>query len=320
MAHLALVAVGGNALLRAGQRGTLAEQRANAALTARHLVRLIQRGYRLVLAHGNGPQVGAQLLRSELAAGQVAPEPLDVCGADTQGAIGYLLEQALETALAEAGLATPVSTILTQTVVGPDDPAFQRPEKPIGPFYSADEAQRLAEERGWAMVEDASRGYRRVVPSPEPLAFVEIDAIRRLVDAGHVVIAAGGGGIPVVRRGRALVGVDAVIDKDRAAGLLASLLGARTLIISTDTDYVYLSYRRPGERPIRRAGLAELRHAEAAGEFPPGNMGPKIRAAIDFLERGGAEVIITSPELLLDAVLEGAGTHLYQEVLCTAAT
>lgn len=320
MAHLALVAVGGNALLRAGQRGTLAEQRANAALMARHLVRLIQRGFQLVIAHGNGPQVGAQLLRSELAAGQVAPETLDVCGADTQGAIGYLLEQALETAIAEAGLTIPVSTILTQTVVDPGDPAFQRSEKPIGPFYSAEEARRLAEAQGWTMVEDASRGYRRVVPSPEPLAFVELGAIRTLVESGHIVIAAGGGGIPVVRRGQALVGVDAVIDKDLAAALLAGLLGARSFIISTDTDYVYLSYRRPGERPLRQAGVAELRRAYAAGEFPPGNMGPKILAAIGFLERGGAEVIITSPELLLDAVLEGEGTHLYQEVLCTAAT
>lgn len=310
MAPLTLIAVGGNSLIRAGQRGTIDEQRANAALTAHAIAHLARVGYALVVTHGNGPQVGAQLLRSELAAAQVSPEPLDVCGADTQGAIGYVLEQALEQALAEVGLAVPVATVVTQVVVDEHDPAFQRPSKPVGMFYSADEAHRRARELGWTMVEDAARGWRRVVPSPEPLEIVEIDAIRSLVRSGCLVIAAGGGGIPVVRRADQLVGVEAVIDKDRASTLLASALHARLLVISTDVDYVYINYHQPGQRPLRRVRAETLQRYQAAGHFPPGTMGPKVEAALRFLKGGGREVIITSPERLVDAVLCGAGTHI----------
>jgi carbamate kinase len=307
---LALIAVGGNSLIRAGQRGTIDEQRANAAMTARAVAQLVRTGYAAVVTHGNGPQVGAQLLRSELAAGQVIPEPLDVCGADTQGAIGYVLEQAIEQALADAGLAASVCTIVTQVVVDGHDPAFRRPSKPVGLFYSADEAQRHERERGWVMVEDAARGWRRVVPSPEPLEIVEIEAIRSLVRAGCLVIAAGGGGIPVVRRAGQLVGVEAVIDKDRASALLAIQLGAELLVISTDTDYVYVNYRRPAQRPLRQVSAAALARYQRWGHFPPGSMGPKVEAALRFLRAGGREVIVTSPERLVDAVLCGAGTHI----------
>ena len=315
MPKLALVAIGGNSLLRAGERGSIAEQRANAALTARYLVQLIRRGYRLVLTHGNGPQVGAQWLRSEIASAQVSPEPLDVCVADTEGAIGYVLERALQDALADARLAIPVATLIAQVVVDEHDPAFRHPTKPVGPFYTADEARRHEQQLGWHMVEDAARGYRRVVPSPEPLEIVEVDAIRSLVHDGYLVITVGGGGIPVVRRKNHLTGVEAVIDKDRASGLLASLLDVDTFIISTDTEYVYLNYKRPDQRAIERMTASEAHAYLDAGHFAPGSMGPKIAAAIRFLQHGGSEVIITAPEHLLDAVLGKTGTRVVPDDL-----
>jgi carbamate kinase len=306
----ALVAIGGNSLLRAGEPGTMSQQRANAALTARYLVQLIQHGYHLVLTHGNGPQVGAQWLRSELASAQVSPEPLDVCVADTEGSIGYLLERALEDALADARLATPAATLIAQVVVDEHDPAFRHPTKPVGPFYSAEEARQREQELGWCMVEDAARGYRRVVPSPEPLEIVEIDAIRSLMHDGYLVITVGGGGIPVVRRDDHLAGVEAVIDKDRASALLANLLGVDTFIISTDSEYVYLNYRHPDQRAIEHMTVSDAQAYLDAGHFPPGSMGPKIAAAIRFLRHGGSQVIISAPEHLLDAVLGKTGTHI----------
>lgn len=310
MSKLAIVAVGGNSLIRAGQQGTIDEQRQNALATARAVAQIILQGYGVVLTHGNGPQVGAQLLRSELAAGQVSPETLDVCGADTQGSIGYVLEQALDSALGEVGLDLSVVTVITQTVVDPRDPAFQHPTKPVGPFYDEAEALRRARAEGWQIVEDAARGYRRVVPSPEPLEIVEIAAIRNLVRHGYLVIAAGGGGVPVVRRGRGLAGVEAVIDKDLAASVLAAELGADLFIISTDVDRVYLNYRRPGQRPLDHVSAEEMQGYLESGHFPPGSMGPKVVAALRFLARGGREVVITSPEHLGDALRGLGGTHI----------
>jgi carbamate kinase len=310
MSKLALVAVGGNALLRAGEAGTVAEQRANAALTARHLVDLIQHGYYLVLTHGNGPQVGAQWLRSEIASAQVSPEPLDVCVADTEGSIGYILERALQDALSDVRLSRPIATVIAQIVVDARDPAFQHPTKPVGSFYSAAEARRREQECGWYMVEDAARGYRRVVPSPQPLEIVEIDVLRGMVHDGYLVITAGGGGIPVVRRDGHLVGVEAVIDKDSASALLAQQLGIDTLIISTAVEQVYLDYQGPNRRPIARMTAAEAQAYLDAGHFPPGSMGPKIAAAIRFLRSGGLSVVITTPERLLDAALGKAGTQI----------
>jgi carbamate kinase len=231
VAETALIAVGGNSLIRAGEKGTIAEQLNNTRRTARSIVELLRLGYHLVITHGNGPQVGAALLRSERAADQVYTHPLDVCVAATQGEIGYLLQRSLYEALAEAGLKTPVATVLTQVVVSSDDPAMERPTKPIGPFYSAREAQVRRVEFGWHMVEDAARGFRRVVPSPEPLDIVEIPVIKRLLETGTLVIAVGGGGIPVMPNGRGLLGVEAVIDKDRASALLAEAIGADMLII-----------------------------------------------------------------------------------------
>jgi carbamate kinase len=310
MSHSALVAVGGNSLIRAGEKGTIAEQLANTRRTARAIVRLIEAGFRLVITHGNGPQVGAALLRSERASDQVYGHSLDVCDATTQGEIGYLLAQSLHNELVASGRPPEVAVVLSQVVVSKDDPAMRHPTKPIGPFYSRANAEEKKRLHGWEIVEDAARGYRRVVPSPEPIAIVEEDAIRRLLDQGVLVVAIGGGGIPVVCDGGELRGVEAVIDKDRASALLASRLGVDYFIISTDADRVWIDYRKPTQRPLERVTVAEVRRYYEAGQFPPGNMGPKIESALRFLEHGGREVIITSFEQLADAVRGCAGTHM----------
>jgi carbamate kinase len=310
MAKTILIAVGGNSLIRAGEKGTVLEQIANAMRTAAAIVELVAEGYRLVITHGNGPQVGADLLRSERASDQVPPQPLDVCGAATQGEIGYLLVQALRTELAEAHLPVPVVAVVTQSIVSPDDPAMLHPTKPIGPFYSRAEAERKKRTLGWQIVEDAARGYRRVVPSPEPIEIVELEVIRDLVNAGVLVVACGGGGIPVVEEAASLRGVEAVIDKDRASALLAAKLGVDIFAISTDTDFVYLDYKKPTQRPIYAITAAEIEKHYADHQFPPGNMGPKIESALRFLKQGGHEVIITSYEHLFHAVHATAGTHI----------
>ena len=240
MSKSAIIAVGGNSLIRAGERGDIAEQMANARSTARAIVQLIRDGMQVVVTHGNGPQVGAALLRSERASDQVYAQTLDVCDAATQGEIGYLLQQSLSNEMAAVGLRHPVVTLLTQVVVCRDDPAMQHPTKPIGPFYSKADAEARARQLGWNVVEDAARGYRRVVPSPEPIEIVEEDAIRHMMTSGALVIALGGGGIPVVRENGGLAGIEAVIDKDRASALLACRLEVDCFIISTDADRVYL--------------------------------------------------------------------------------
>jgi len=306
----AVVAIGGNSLIRAGEKGTIAEQMANVRRTADALVAIIAEGYNLVITHGNGPQVGAALLRSERAADEAYRLPLDVCVAATQGEIGYLLQQALTDRLSRAGLARPVVSLLTQAVVSPDDPAMTHPTKPIGPFYSAADAEVRRARFGWAVVEDAARGWRRVVPSPEPLEIIEEEAIRSLAASGALVIACGGGGIPVVRENGHFRGVDAVIDKDSASVLLALRLKADLLVISTDSEFVYVNYRKPDQRAIERIDAPALRRLYEAGEFPPGNMGPKIAAALRFVEHGGQRALITSYERLPDAMRGRTGTHV----------
>jgi carbamate kinase len=310
VSQTALIAVGGNSLIRAGEKGTITEQLANTRRTAEAVVSIIRAGFRVVITHGNGPQVGAALLRSERAADLVYTHPLDVCDAATQGEIGYMLQQSLVTTLAEHGMRTPVATLLTQVVVAPDDPAMRKPSKPIGPFYSQKEAEQRRAQLGWTVVEDAARGWRRVVPSPEPLEIVEEVSIRALIDTGALVIAVGGGGIPVVRSGRGLKGIEAVIDKDRASALLAARLGVDLFVISTDADRVYVNYKKPDQRPLERVSAEEMAQHYADGQFPPGNMGPKIESALRFLRDGGREVIITSYERLFDAVRGDAGTHI----------
>ena len=317
-----LIAVGGNSLIRAGEKGTVAEQMANARCTAAAIIGLIQAGHRLVITHGNGPQVGAQLLRSERASDQVPGQTLDLCGAASQGEIGYLLTQALRRELAAAKIRIPVASIVTQTVVSASDPAMQNPTKPIGPFYSradADEKRRLF---GWTIVEDAERGYRRVVPSPEPVEIVELEVIRELLSAGVLVIACGGGGIPVVRANHGFQGVEAVIDKDRASALLAAELRMEVFAISTDTDFVYLNYKKPSQRQLTNVSSGEMAAHNRAGHFPPGHMGPKVESALQFLRAGGREVIITCYGHLCEAIAGRAGTRIFPEPLkaanCTA--
>jgi carbamate kinase len=310
VSRAALIAVGGNSLIRAGEKGTIAEQLANTRRTAAAIVGLARDDYRLVVTHGNGPQVGAALLRSERASDQVYSHSLDVCDASTQGEIGYLLQQSINNELSAAGLHVPVVTVLTQVVVSRDDPAMRHPTKPIGPFYSRADAEERKRVLGWQIVEDAARGYRRVVPSPEPIDIVELNVIRLLLDQGVLVIAVGGGGIPVVRSNGTLEGIEAVIDKDRASALLASELGVDVFVISTDADRVYLDYKKPTQRALERVNADELEAHYRAGQFPPGNMGPKVESALRFLRNGGKEVVITSYEHLSEAVEGDAGTHI----------
>jgi carbamate kinase len=310
-----LIAVGGNSLIRAGETGTVAEQWANARRTAAAIVQLIRDGYRLVVTHGNGPQVGAQLLRSERASDQVPGQTLDVCGAASQGEIGYLLAQSLRDELAARSLQMQVVGMVTQTVVRADDPAMQHPAKPIGPFYSHAQAEERRRVLGWHIVEDAGRGYRRVVPSPEPVEIVELDVIRSLMDQGVLVVACGGGGIPVVQSGRGLKGVEAVIDKDRASALLATRLEVDVFAISTDIDFVYLDYNRPTQRALESVTASELEAYYLAGHFPKGNMGPKVESALRFLKAGGKKVVITSYEHLTDAVEGRTGTRIVADAV-----
>jgi len=311
MGGLVVVAIGGNSLIKDKEHQTVEDQYQAVAETCAHLAGLIEAGYDLVITHGNGPQVGFVLLRSELASGVLHRVPLDSCGADTQGAIGYHIQRALANEFRRRGIAKSVATVITQVVVERDDPAFTRPSKPIGPFYDREKAERFRAERGWTVVEDAGRGYRRVVASPVPREIVEEDAIRTLAGAGFVVVAVGGGGIPVTRTAEGmLVGAAAVIDKDLATGLLASRIGARYLIISTAIDRVALNFGKPDQRWLDRMTVEEARRYLAEGHFAPGSMKPKVETAIRFLEEGGGWVIITSPESIVEAVRGKRGTTI----------
>ncbi len=310
MSKLVLVAVGGNALIRGSQKGTAQEQFENAVDTAAAVVRLLRAGHRVVLTHGNGPQVGAALTRSELAAAYAYRLPLDCCVASTQGEIGYVLQYAMWQMLQQEGLKTPVVSLVTQVLVDSKDPAFKNPTKPIGPFYTKDVAARYRDLFDWTIVEDASRGYRRVVPSPEPVEIIELDAIRACVDRGLVVIAAGGGGVPVFNDHDITKGVEAVIDKDHTSAILASQLQADVFAIATDVDRVSLNFGKASQRPLDLLTAEECRRYLQEGQFPAGSMGPKITAALKFLERGGKEAVITNSEHLVDAVDGKAGTHI----------
>jgi carbamate kinase len=304
-----VVAGGGTALAPAGL-GDFAGQEERARDVAESVVRMLDDGLRLLIVHGNGPQVGALALAQEAVAREVPPQPLFVLGAMTQGQLGYLLAQAVGDALAAAGRPRAVAAIMTQVVVSPDDPAFARPTKPIGPFFSEGRARRLASARGWEVAEDAGRGWRRVVASPEPVEVVEAAEIRGLLEAGEVVVACGGGGVPVARVGDDLVGVDAVIDKDFAAALVGRLVGATSLLLVTGVERVSLDYGTPEERPLEEMTAAQAREWLAVGQFPPGSMGPKVEAAAQFVEAGGEHAIITSLERVADALRGRAGTRV----------
>jgi carbamate kinase len=313
MERSAVIAIGGNALIRDGQRGTIAEQFENAVETAGHIAALVADGWRVVVTHGNGPQVGFILLRSELV-GDSSPIPrlsLDMSVADSQGGIGHILGNALLNELGARGIRDQVACVLTHVVVDERDPAFTDPTKPIGPAYSAKEAETKRTVEGWSMVEDSGRGFRRIVPSPHPLRIVETEQIRALVEAGFVVIAAGGGGIPVVETDPAgYRGVEAVIDKDLASALLAASLGIPLLVLSTGVERVAIHFRQPDERFLDRLTVSEASRYLEEGEFPRGSMGPKVEAAITFLEHGGSEVLITSPSSLERAFAGESGTRI----------
>jgi carbamate kinase len=298
-----VVALGGNALTRPGQRGTAAEQLANLREAAEALRPVFGRDERVAITHGNGPQVGNELLRQERAADEVPPLPLWVAVAQTQAEIGALIRSEL------APLARrEVACLLTHVVVSDDDPAFAEPSKPIGPFYGADRARILEEERGWRLVFDAGRGYRRVVPSPEPLEVVELEAVRTLLDAGVCVVACGGGGVPVARRNGRLQGVDAVVDKDRASALLATELGADRLVVLTDVEAVYLGFRTPRQQELRE--LTADQAQKLATELEAGSMRPKLEAAGAFARATGGEALITSAAALEGALARQAGTRI----------
>ncbi|HXV20524.1 MAG TPA: carbamate kinase [Desulfuromonadales bacterium] len=308
---IAVVALGGNALIRQGEKGEVEEQLRHIRESVLHLPLLLAKGYALVITHGNGPVVGQLLLQNEAARETVPSMPLDVCDADSEGSIGYLTQQTLVNVLRGQHGKRPVVSLITQVVVDPADPAFTRPTKPVGPFYTEAEAERQRRTKGWTVVADAGRGFRRVVPSPRPLQVVEEEPIRILLEHGVVVIAAGGGGVPVRQADTGeLLGVEAVIDKDRASALLANGLGARLLVILTAVDFVYRSFGRPDQEPLPRMDVTMARRLLAEGEFAPGSMGPKIEAAIEFLEGGGEEVLITLPENLADALDGKTGTRI----------
>jgi carbamate kinase len=310
----AVVAIGGNSLIKDRFHQSVRDQYIAAGETCWHIAAMIKNGWRVAITHGNGPQVGFVLRRSELAAGELHEVPLDAIGADTQGAIGYALQQNLENDFERLGIVKRAVTVVTQTEVAADDTAFQAPSKPIGSFMDEPMARQRERDAGWVVKEDAGRGWRRVVPSPVPLRIVEIDAIRSLVEAGFVVISTGGGGIPVVRDAEGnLSGVAAVIDKDLASALLANELGADLFIISTAVEKVALDWGKPDQRWIDRMTLSGAKQHLAEGQFAPGSMGPKIEAVIAYLERGGIEAIITDPDNVERALAGETGTHIVRD-------
>ncbi len=307
--RLAVVAFGGNALLRPEDRGTQEEQIARAKQAARWLAEIVRHGYKLVVVHGNGPQVGNILIQAEEASTKIPPQSLDVCVAQTEGSMGFLLQQAIRNRLEAIGVGGEVSTVLTEVEVEATDPAFKRPTKPIGPFFTRYRAEALERDLSWTMREDAGRGWRHVVPSPRPLRILNIGTISRMIDTAAVIIAAGGGGIPVVRgRDGQWRGIDAVIDKDFASALLASDLKADLFIILTGVPKVALDWGKPTQRNMDRLTVVEAQKYFDEGQFPPGSMGPKVEAAIQFVRSTGTSVMITDVEHLREALDGQEGT------------
>jgi carbamate kinase len=308
---LAVVALGGNALLKKGEIGTTEEQEKNAAETSDYLYSMIERGYNLIITHGNGPQVGNILIRSEEAKDKVPVNPLDVCVAESEGSIGYYMQQALLNTLRRARNKRFVVTVITQVLVDENDPAFQNPTKPVGPFYTKEQAQVLQDESHWSMVEDSGRGYRRVVPSPIPKKIVQRLMIRDSAKRGHIVIALGGGGIPIAKNKKGdYEGIEAVIDKDLATSLLACEIDADVFLILTEVEKVALNFNTPNQKDIDVMSIEEAENFMKGGHFPPGSMGPKIQSAIEFAKTCNKEVIITSINKLNEALDGKSGTRI----------
>ncbi|RLE73580.1 MAG: carbamate kinase [Thermoprotei archaeon] len=303
-----VIALGGNALLRKGQKGTYQEQLENAKRTAKFLADVIEKGYEVVITHGNGPQVGAIMLQNEIAKEIVPPFPLDVANAETQALIGYMIQQSLKNELNARGIDKEIVTLITQVVVDEDDPAFNNPTKFIGPYYTEEEAKKLMQEKGWIIKPDPRGGWRRVVPSPDPKDIVEKNIIRDLVNQGFIVITAGGGGIPVVKTDHGYEGIEAVIDKDLASALVGKIVRADTLLILTDVEYVLLNYKKPNQKPIKQMSASEAEKYYREGHFPPGSMGPKVLACIRFVRWGGKKGIIGHLERATEALEGKTGT------------
>lgn len=312
--RLAVVAFGGNALLKPEDRGTQEEQIARAKQAARWLAEIVRHGYKLLVVHGNGPQVGNILVQAEEASTKIPPQSLDVCVAQTEGSMGFMLQQAIRNRLESIGVGGEVASVLTEVEVDPNDPAFKRPTKPIGPFFTRYRAEALERDLGWTMREDSGRGWRHVVPSPRPLRILNMKTISRMIGEASVVIAAGGGGIPVVRgRDGQWRGIEAVIDKDYASALLAGDLRADLFIILTGVNKVAVDYGKPSQRSVDRMTVAEAEKHLASGQFPAGSMGPKVEASIQFVHATGKEVIITDVDHLRDALEGREGTVIASE-------
>jgi carbamate kinase len=302
--------MGGHAFMQPGEAGTIEDHERNAARIASLLMSLIERDYLVCITHGNGPQVGSLLLQQEQSGDDVPALPLDVLVAMTEGSLGYILQQALLNELRKRQMRRYVVTVVTQVVVEEEDPAFASPSKPIGPFLSRQEAERRQRDLDWRIAEDAGRGWRRLVPSPEPRKVIQRHMIRDAVRQGHVVIACGGGGIPVKRQAdHRYGGVEAVIDKDLTSAVLATDIGAELLVILTAVEHVYVDFEKPEQRPLGAVTLEEIERLHEEGHFPPGNMGPKIEAVIRFLRAGGRRALVTNPESLPRAIEGRAGTH-----------
>lgn len=308
---ITIVSIGGNTLIRKGEKGAIEEQFEHTERCMTYVARLAAQGFRIAITHGNGPIVGNIVIRNEAAKDIIPAMPLYICNADSGGGIGFMIQQTLYNQLKQLNIKRSVAAVITQVVIDKNDTAFSHPTKPIGPFYTKEEAVKNQKEKGWTIVEDSNRGYRRVVPSPKPLKVVEADVIKKLVLDGIIVIAAGGGGVPVAESpDGSLKGMDAVIDKDLATAMLAKEIKAETFIDLTSIDKVYINFGKPSQTGLDKLTLSEARKYLDAGEFAPGSMGPKIEAAIEFLEAGGKEVIITIPELLEDALEGKAGTRI----------
>ena len=312
-----VIALGGNSILRAGQKGTIEEQYENMRRTAEQLLDLLSGGSRIVITHGNGPQVGNLLLASTMAQNTVPPMPLDICVAATEGFMGYMIQNTLANCLRQAGVPHNITTVVSQVVVDRNDPAFQNPSKPIGPFYTESEAAQLSEEKGWHIVPDSGRGYRRVVASPTPVSLQQARIIKSMLDAGEIVVAVGGGGIPCAREdNRNLHGVEAVIDKDYASARLAIEVHADVLFFLTAVEHVYRDFATPDQKALKNLSMAESKKLLDEGQFGKGSMEPKIKAAMMFLEEANPdkrcepEVIITLPETALAALEGKTGTRI----------
>ncbi|MCX6639166.1 MAG: carbamate kinase [bacterium] len=314
MVRTAVVALGGNAISDPSGDNSITHQFAQTRKSLVGIIDLVHKGYKLVITHGNGPQVGEGLLRMELSLDQCSPRPLGVLVADTQGGLGYMIEQSLQNGLRWTGIQKPVVTLVTQVVVDKDDPELLTPSKFIGKAYNQADAEALGKEHGWVIKIDKARGYRRVVGSPKPLSIVNREPIRLLMEAGYIVICSGGGGIPVfVMENGFYEGVDAVIDKDRAAAVLANDIEAQDLFMLTAVDKVALNFGTSDQKDLDRLNIAEAKQYMSQGQFPAGSMGPKIEAAIQFLEKGGERVLISSAENVIDAVHGETGTWMYPD-------